>query len=149
MRIKQDASVIESLLDYSNFNTAETLHKKLVDNLYRFCQPATQASFEGVCRRYVDWCKSQPRIECAYKFFAYPADTVEAFLESGPLRHVQQGDQPGLTVENAYTEVHKLSKIQGCPAFTQTEIHLMKSAVGRARSGRDKSKQRCPHRRRQ
>jgi len=88
--------VIESLLDYSNrytgpetscatannFNSAETLHRKLVDILYRFCKPATQASFEGVCRRYVDWCKSQPRIECAYKFFANPADTVEAFLES-------------------------------------------------------------------
>ena len=96
MRIKQDASVVESLLDYSNrytgpetscatannFNSAETLHRKLVDILYRFCKPATQASFEGVCRRYVDWCKSQPRIECAYKFYANPADTVEAFLES-------------------------------------------------------------------
>ncbi len=146
-RNKQDASVIESLLDYSkrytgpetscatanNCNTAETLHKKLVDNLYHFCEPATQASFEGVCSRYVDWCKSQPRNTCAYKFFAYPADTVEAFLESERLRHVQQGNHPGLNVANAYTELHKLNEIQGCPAFTQTEIHLMKSAVVRAR----------------
>ncbi len=74
MRIKHDASVIESLLDYSNrytgpetscatannFNTAETLHKKLVDNLYRFCKSATQEGFEGVCRRYVDWCNHSP-----------------------------------------------------------------------------------------
>ncbi len=81
----------------------------------------------------MDWCESQPWIECAYKFFASPADTVEAFLESERLRHVQQGNQPGLNVENAYTELHKLSEIQGSPAFTQTEIHLMKSAVGRAK----------------
>ena len=65
--------------------------------------------------------------------FCFPADTVEAFLEFERLRHVQQGNQPGLNVANAYTQVYKLSKIQGCPAFTQTEIHLMKSAVGRAR----------------
>jgi hypothetical protein len=94
MRIKQDASVIESLLDYSNrytgpetscatannFNTAEDCHVKLVKALYENKMPATKASFEGVCRRYVDWCASQPRIQCANKFFAYPADTVEAFL---------------------------------------------------------------------
>jgi len=60
----------------------------------------------------VDWCESQPWIECACKFFAYSADTVEAFLESERLRHVQQGNQPGLNVKNAYTEVHKLSEIQ-------------------------------------
>jgi len=147
MRIKQDASVIESLLDYSNrytgpetscatannFNTAEDCHVKLVKALYENKMPATKASFEGVCRRYVDWCASQPRIQCANKFFAYPADTVEAFLESERLRHVQQGTQPGLNVANAYTELDKLSRLQGCPAFTQTEVDLMKSAVGRAR----------------
>ena len=91
MRIKQDASV--SLLDFSNryigpetscatainFSTAETVHKKLADNLYRLCKPATQASFEGVCRRYVDWCESQPQIECAYKFFAFLLTQLKLF----------------------------------------------------------------------
>jgi len=138
------------LLDFSNsytgpgskhvapnsFDTAETRHKKLVDTLYHDCKRATKASFEGVCRRYVDWCASQPQIQHTYKFFAYPADTIEAFLESERLRHLEQGNQPGLNVANANTEIHRLSEIQGCPAFTQIEIDLMKSAVGRARHDR-------------
>ena len=147
MRKKQDKSLIDSLLDYSNrytgpetscastnsFNTAEEHHKKLLQPLYALREPATKASFEGVCRKYVDWCNAQPQIKCAYKFFAYPADTVEAFLESERLRHLQQGNKPGLNVENTYTEVCKLSRIQGCPSFTQAEEEFMKSAVVRAR----------------
>ena len=39
----------------------------------------------------------------------------------------------GLNIANAYTELDKLSRLQGCPAFTQIEVDLMKSAVGRAK----------------
>ncbi len=60
MRINQDASVIESLLDYSNrytgpetscatannFSTAKTLHKKLADNLYRLCNQQHKQVFK-------------------------------------------------------------------------------------------------------
>jgi hypothetical protein len=67
MRKKQDKSLIDSLLDYSNrytgpetscastnsFNTAEEHHKKLLQPLYALREPATKASFEGVCRKYV------------------------------------------------------------------------------------------------
>ncbi|DBA90927.1 TPA: hypothetical protein ACH3X1_016137 [Trebouxia sp. C0004] len=81
----------------------------------------------------MDWCASQPRIQGANKFLAYPADTIEAFLDSERLRHLQQGTQPLLNIANAYTELDKLSRLQGCPAFTQIEVDLMKSAVGRAR----------------
>ena len=146
MRIQKDISVIESLLDYSNrysspntscatannFNTAEDCHVKLVKALYMDTMPATKATFEGLCRRYVNWCAAQPQIQGANKFLAYPADTIEAFLDSERLRHLQQGTQPRLSVANAYTELDKLSRLQGCPAFTQTEVDLMKSAVGRA-----------------
>ncbi|DBA96157.1 TPA: hypothetical protein ACH3X1_015639 [Trebouxia sp. C0004] len=147
MRIKKEISVIESLLDYSNrysspvtscatanlFNTAEDCHVKLVKALYMDTMPATKAIFEGVCRRYVNWCASQPRIQDANKFLAYPADTIEAFIDSERLRHLQQGTQPGFNVANAQTELDKLSRLQGCPAFTQIEVDLMKSAVDRAR----------------
>jgi len=67
-----------------------------------------------------------------YKFLAHPAAKIQAFLESERQRHIQQGTKPGINVANAYTEVHKLSLIQGCPTLTEADVAHMKAVVARA-----------------
>ena len=76
MRIKQDDSVMMSLLDFSNrynnsetdcatlnsLNPAELRHKMLVEAVYKDQNPATKEDFAGLCRRYLDCYKFWPRI---------------------------------------------------------------------------------------
>ena len=69
-----------------------------------------------------------------YKFFAHPATKVRAFLESERQRHIQQGTQPGINVANAFTEMIKLSMIQGCPSFDNAASNHMKAVVARAKN---------------
>ena len=64
---------------------------------------------------------------------AHPAGRVEAFLEAERQRHIQQGTKSEINVANAYTEVLKLSLIQGCPVFTAAEVTLMHYSVKTAK----------------
>ena len=72
-----------------------------------------QASFKAVCRKFIEWCETDELNKDVYKVFAHPATKVRAFLESERQRHIQQGTQPGISVANAFTEMVKLSMIQG------------------------------------
>jgi len=114
------------------YASAEKIHEYLVyEKLGRYA-PATQQSFKGVCRQFIRWCETDPRNTDVYKFLAHPVAKIAAFLESEWQRHIQRGTQPGINVANAYTEVHKLSLIQGCPTFGNAELAHMEAVVARA-----------------
>ena len=146
MRTKQEDSAIDSLLGFSNRYTGpnanrvapdphastEKIHEDLVYQKLMVRAPATQASFKGVCRRFVKWCETDTLNADVYKFLAHPATKVAAFLESERQRHVYQGTKPGLNAANAFTEMDKLSVIQGCPEFSSAELTHMRAAVARA-----------------
>ncbi len=148
MRIPQDDHATDSLLAFANRYTglnahrvapgpeatAEAIHADLLyQHLGKHAQ-ATQDSFKGVCRRFVKWCDKDEANTSAYKYFAFPAIKVAAFLESERQRHIETGNQPGLNVEHAFTEMNRLSFIQGCPLFNSAEIAHMKSPVAKSKN---------------
>ena len=53
-------------------------------------------------------------------------------LDSERQRHIQQGTQPGFNVAGAFTEVDRLSIIQGCPKINNAEVAHTKAVVARA-----------------
>ena len=148
MRTKQDDSAIDRLLAFSIRYTApnahrvapgcyasvEAIHKKLMYQKLTQWASSTQASFKAVCRKFMEWCEQDELNTDVYKFFARPATKVIAFLESERQRHIQQGTQPGINVANAFTELVKLSMIQGCPSFDNAAIDHMKAVVARAKN---------------
>ena len=89
----------------------------------------TQASFKAVCRKFIEWCEKDELNTDLYKFFCSSCYQVAAFLESQRQRPIQQGTQPGINVANAFTEVVKLSMIQGCPSFENAQIDHIKAVV--------------------
>jgi len=146
MRTKQGDSAIDRLLAFSNrytgpnanrvasgpYASAKKIHEDLVYQKIARYELPTQASFKGVCRRFIMWCEKDILNTDVYKFFAHPAVKVAAFRESERQRHILQGTQPGINVANAFTEMDKLSMMQGCPKFDSAGIDHMKAVVARA-----------------
>ena len=148
MRTKQDDSAIDCLLAFSNrytgpnanrvppgcYASAEAIHEDLVYQKLTRWASSTQASFKAICRKFIEWCEKDELNTDVYKFFAHPATKVRAFLESERQRHIQQGTQPGINVANTFTEMVKLSMIQGCPSFDNAAIDHIKAVVARAKN---------------
>ncbi len=84
-----------------------------------------------MCRRFLI-CEGDILNTDVYKVFAHLAAKAAAFLKPERQRHIQQGTQPGINVANAFTEMDKLSMIQGCPKFDDADIGHMEAVVARA-----------------
>ena len=144
MRIAQDNSAITNLIAFQNrytgpgavsvtpddYASAEEVHKKLVHRKLEKWEPATKAALSGVCRRFISWCEADTHTSNDYRIFAYPATRVAAFLESERQRHIWQGTSPAVNVANAFTEMVRLSAIQGCPDFNSAEMAHMQVLGG-------------------
>ena len=145
MRMKQDDSAIDSWLAFSNrytgpeanrvapgsYASAEKIHEDLVyQKLVRYELP-TQDSFKGVCRRFIKWCEEDTLNTDVYKFLAHPATKVTAFLESERQTHTAR-HTAWINVANAFSEMDKLSMIQGCPTFKDADLAHMKAVIARA-----------------
>lgn len=144
MRIAQDNSAITNLIAFQNrytgpgavsvtpddYASAEEIHEKLVHRKLEKWEPATKAALSGVCRRFTSWCEADTHTSNDYRIFAYPATRVAAFLESERQRHIRQGTSPAINVANAFTEMVRLSAIQGCPDFNSAEMAHMQVVGG-------------------
>jgi len=100
------------------------IHDSLVYEHYGHWEPSTQKTFDGFCRRWVDFCNKRQ-----YSRFDTSAIKGEAFLQAERQRH----QNPGENVKIALTQFVKLCKIRGCPEFSKSEMSFMHAVVNRAR----------------